>query len=370
MPDVTVIGAGPAGSTAAILLARAGWDVTLVEQSRFPRDKVCGECLSALGFDVLNRLELAGPFRERGAVRLDRALIHAADGRSMQAKLPAPMWGLSRAALDALLLDAARTAGAVVRVPFRCESLDPGNATRKPVLRLRDLERNVVEMATPSHVLLADGKAAFADDPPATTGDFGIKTYFADVESPRDAIELFAVRGSYGGLAAVEGERWNAAFSVPARRLKACRGDVESLFAEIVNENVDLARRLARAKRVGRWLAAPLPRFAVRGPWPPRVIPLGNAAAALEPIGGEGIGLALRSAELAAEALTSAAVRGVAYDASSLARDFDSLWRTRRAATRAVARVVSSPRFASAAVRLFGAHRGATRAVMGMLGKA
>src|SRR5688500_7121931 len=99
-PDVTIIGAGPAGSTAAILLARAGWDVTLVEQSRFPRDKVCGECLSALGFEVLARLGLDGSFRERGAVRLHRAEVHARRGQSLRVELPSPMWGLSRSAFD------------------------------------------------------------------------------------------------------------------------------------------------------------------------------------------------------------------------------------------------------------------------------
>ena len=59
MPDVVIIGAGPAGSIAAIILARAGIDVVLIEQHRFPRDKVCGECLSALGIDVLRRLRLS-----------------------------------------------------------------------------------------------------------------------------------------------------------------------------------------------------------------------------------------------------------------------------------------------------------------------
>ena len=47
MPDMTIIGAGPAGSVAAIALARLNWRVTLVEQHDFPRDKVCGECVSA-----------------------------------------------------------------------------------------------------------------------------------------------------------------------------------------------------------------------------------------------------------------------------------------------------------------------------------
>ena len=49
LAPIVVIGAGPAGSVAAALLARAGLDVILIEQHRFPRDKVCGECLSALG---------------------------------------------------------------------------------------------------------------------------------------------------------------------------------------------------------------------------------------------------------------------------------------------------------------------------------
>ena len=111
------------------------------------------------------------------------------------------------------------------------------------------------------------------------------------------------MRGSYGGLAAIEGDRWNAAFSVPAARLKQHRGDVDALFAEIARENPMLAARLAPRERVGEWLASPLPRFSVRRTWPPAVIPVGNAAAALEPIGGEGMGLAMRSAELAAQML-------------------------------------------------------------------
>ncbi|CAA9401358.1 MAG: hypothetical protein AVDCRST_MAG64-1731 [uncultured Phycisphaerae bacterium] len=406
MPDVTIIGAGPGGSTAGILLARAGWDVTLVEQSRFPRDKVCGECLSALGFDVLTRLGLAGAFARLGAVRLDRAEVHAPSGRSLVAELPRPMWGLTRRSLDTLLLDAARDAGAVVRQPVRCESVitadgdesvgrthavnadqrgarsgessqaaraaqrSPGSAAHavptdpglrcaphpacqgnsppeppRPLVRLRDLTTNVVETLAPSHVILADGKAAFASDPPAPTGDFGIKTHFEHVDGPRDRIELFGVRGSYGGLAAVEGGRWNAAFSAPAARLKAARGGVDALFAAMASENATLARRLARARRVGPWLASPLPRFPVRRHWPPHVTPVGNAAAALEPIGGEGMGLAMRSAELTSLGLIAGSAGGDALPCEpwELRGAYRRLWRVRRVACRAAALAASSP---------------------------
>src|SRR5204863_150519 len=79
------------------------------------------------------------------------------------------------------------------------------------------------------------------------------------------------------------------------------------------------------------WLASPLPRFAVRRHWPQNVIPLGNAAAALEPIGGEGMGLALRSAEVVAEGLL------MGWPVEAMVKRLPSLWRARALACRAAA---------------------------------
>src|SRR5829696_6299184 len=117
MPDVVVIGAGPAGSVASILLERRGWRVTLVEQHRFPRDKVCGECLSALGINVLQRIELTRAARELDPVVFTRTVVHAPNGSSLSTALPRPMWGVSRLRFDAFLLDAVRDAGATVLQP-------------------------------------------------------------------------------------------------------------------------------------------------------------------------------------------------------------------------------------------------------------
>ena len=60
--DAIIIGAGPAGSTAAVLLARAGWSVALVEKQRFPRRKVCGECLAASNLPLLDALGIGAEF--------------------------------------------------------------------------------------------------------------------------------------------------------------------------------------------------------------------------------------------------------------------------------------------------------------------
>src|SRR5258708_2889378 len=100
MQQILVIGAGPAGSAAALMLARRGWGVTLLEQHRFPRDKVCGECLSELGRDVLERLGLQGKLQAAGGIELTRAILHSQHGESAATPLPRPMLGLSRHSLD------------------------------------------------------------------------------------------------------------------------------------------------------------------------------------------------------------------------------------------------------------------------------
>src|SRR4051794_6861569 len=120
MPDVTIIGAGPAGTTAAFALAKRGWDVTLIEQQRFPRDKVCGESLSALGLEVLTRLGLIDRLQSLAPTLLRSTILHSSDGRHLTCPLPRPMWGLSRLAMDTALLEAARSVGVCVLQPARC----------------------------------------------------------------------------------------------------------------------------------------------------------------------------------------------------------------------------------------------------------
>ena len=361
MPSALVIGGGPAGSVAAALLASGGWAVTLVEQHRFPRDKVCGECLSALGANVLHQMRLLEALLSLGAVRLGRTLLHSPSGVCAAAPLPRPMWGVSRVALDGLLLHAAARAGAQVLQPARCEGVAGGS---RPSIRIRDLVTNTVDQYDADVVLVADGKSAFLDGGvPPPTGDLGIKAHFENVDGPRDAIELFGLHGSYGGLAPIEGGRWNAALSVPALRVRPFKGDLSALFGELIEENVNLRRRLRCAVRIGGWVASPVPRFAVRPDWPENVIPLGNAAAAIEPIGGEGMGLAMRSAQMVADALLSG------ENFARIRQRFAALWRTRGAASRGSSLVASSRRCADAFAPLLRAAPLLLRPALSLVGK-
>ncbi len=365
--DVTVIGAGPAGSLAALLLARRGWAVTLIEQHRFPRDKVCGECLSALGLEVLNRAGLTSGIEALGAVTLPTAGLHAADGTSTTLPLPRPMAGLSRLAFDLFLLNAARAAGIVIRQPMRCEFVASAG---RPELRTRDLTDNTVQTLSPSFVIIANGKALAQRTRVSTATQLGIKAHFAGVDGPRDAIELFGCDGCYGGLAPIEDGRWNAAFSVPAYRVRAVGGDLGLLLTELCAENRMLGRRVSKATPLGPILASSLPRHRVVDHWPSRTIPIGNSAAALEPIGGEGMGLALRSAELAVEALADGIKSWSESGAITLRARYRTLWRTRRPACRIGGSLASWPIGASLAARLVGAGKGRLgRIALALVGK-
>jgi len=339
MLEAVIIGAGPAGSLCAGLLARRGIRVRLIEQHRFPRDKVCGECVSALGWDVLERVGLAERVRQNGAQRMWRGIVYAPSGSVAELKLPAAMWGISRSSLDSVLLEASRDEGVEVLQPVRVEG-HGRDARGNNWVRVRHLETNSVENIGCDVVIVADGKGATFGGRPGESGDFGIKAHFQLEQCPRDTVQLFGVRGCYGGVAPIEDGLFNIACSVPRARIERFK-DVEAVFAEMMSENRGLADLMHRARRVSPWLASPLPRFGVRSSWPPGVIPIGNAAAALEPIGGEGMGLALRSAELAAEAISTQS--GLSLIQQKLQQGFIELWRWRRLLWRGVAMLISRP---------------------------
>ncbi len=397
---IVIIGAGPAGSVASAQLARAGLPVCLIEQHTFPRDKVCGECLSPLGLDVLDRLGLIDAVQAAGCVHLHYAGVHAPDGRCVILPLPRPCIGLSRSALDAILLEHAIRSGVHVHQPARCEGVtvmnqanqgapaSPGHAAPAGLqpnvsVLVRDLAHNRLLRLEADYVLWADGKSAFSGVRPPLTGDLGIKAHFEKVAGPRNRVELFGVRGHYVGLNPIEAGRWNLALSIPAVRVRAANGDLDGALALMMKQNPGLKSRLKDASRCSPWQTCPLPRFAVDPQrWPRGVLPIGNAAAAIEPIGGEGMGLAMRSAELTATALVQH-IRGgcgacsnpagpgatTRLSVQELAPVFQRLWRTRLITARAAAQILSHPILSIASLDLLSHSEGLQRALLALLGK-
>lgn len=122
--DAMIIGAGPAGSATAILLARNGWRVALIERVEFPRRKVCGECIAASNLPLLGALGVGEALADMGGLALRDIALNYRD-RTLRAPLPMfnsarHPWGyaVAREVLDTLLLEQAKKAGATLFCPW------------------------------------------------------------------------------------------------------------------------------------------------------------------------------------------------------------------------------------------------------------
>ena len=115
--DVAVVGAGPAGSAAAITLAQAGASVALVDKATFPRDKCCGDGLTTGALRLLEQLGVS-PLSLPSWQSVDAAWVRSPSGRVVELPLPSGRGVYAavvrRNELDALLVDRARDAGAEV----------------------------------------------------------------------------------------------------------------------------------------------------------------------------------------------------------------------------------------------------------------
>ncbi len=299
--DALVIGGGPAGAACAIGLARAGQRVLVLEKSRFPRRKVCGEFLAASGIRSLEALGLGERFAALAGPPVRRLALWTARA-ALEARLPqrhgAPR-ALEREALDSLLLDEARASGAAVLQPMRALSLvREGRVFRCAAGDKQSGTTIEIEART---VIAAHGSWR----PPGEL--LGLQASFRDAALPSAAIVLAPFPGGYAGLVERANGRATLACCIERRALEKTRasgaGAGESLFGFLMEGNPFLRRALRNAQREGAWLAA--------GPLHPGRRPLyrdgvfyaGNAAGEAHPIVGEGIAMALGAASLLCEQL-------------------------------------------------------------------
>lgn len=293
---VVIIGGGPAGAAAACFLARKGYRVTLTEAREFPRPKVCGEFISQAGLPALHALLSAQDLRNAGARAIDALALdcpHPRGDRSIAWRTPAPAVGLSRATLDHELLARARAAGVDVRQPAHARGVDFSG--ERPAVTLATGETLHADV-----VIHADNSGRFdpAGPTPIDRAVVGLKCHLR-LPAAVQGVRIRAGRGAYVGLITVEQGLSTCAFVAKASLVKQHRGDLDALLAS-------LWPAYYPAQRAGEWMTCPVPRSRYTRPGHPRCIRLGNAAAAVDPVGGEGIGNALWSAQTFAEAMPDA----------------------------------------------------------------
>lgn len=263
MRTISIFGAGPAGSSAALSALRAGSAVRLIEKSKFPRHKVCGEFFSPEIELALDHLAVWPAFSESEPAKIRRMKLHFSR-REKLSRLAEPAWGLSRYAFDALLLKSALAAGAELQ-------------------RESDAAPQIVACGRNVTVTLRGQRF------------FGFKAHFNGPSD--DTVELYFFGRCYVGINAIENGFTNVCGLAPEDFLR--RFDFN--FDEILLQSPALAERVKPLHRSFNWLSTGPLNFAQNFA-DDNVYRAGDALSFVDPFTGTGLLAAVKTGTLAGSA--------------------------------------------------------------------
>lgn len=286
--DVAIIGAGPAGSTLASLLAGRGVRVALYDRDAFPRDKLCGEFLSYDALPILDPLGVVDAIDRAGAPRIERCRI-AGSRRTYELAFPRPARGVSRLLLDDLLLRTAVARGTIRRDGVTVSSLDELSA------------RIIVGAWGRWGRFDQQLQRGFVRD--HAHRNFGFKRHYRGTHD-EGVIELHSFRRGYLGVNAIEGGLTNICGLVHASRLSGHKGRWDAFVDAIRAEEPHLERLYSRQVPAQEaYLSSEPVIFRARSAVEGGVFMVGDASGVIDPLTGNGMAMAVQSALLAAPLL-------------------------------------------------------------------
>jgi flavin-dependent dehydrogenase len=323
MYDAIVIGARCGGSATAMLLARQGHSVLVVDRAEFPSDTFSTHFVTAPATGLLERWGAVPRLKERGVPFFDHILLNVAGNVMNTADLfgPTPVCSPRRTDLDTVLRDMAIDAGAEVRMQTSVTELLRDESGRVTGVCLRNADGSTSE-ETGGIVVGADGRTGIVARTvePATRDEHdihgrGLFAYFDNFEYASEAAGFFD--GAF-------------LFAFPTGPRSACVGtevgpelddeirkDPEAVFLSRIGLDPDLRRRVEAATRDGRWHTGELSGGFFRHAAGPGWALVGDAACTKDPLLGHGITDAFVGAELLASAIHH----------NALEKDDDTLWR-------------------------------------------
>ena len=313
--DVLVVGAGPAGSACAQVLARSGLDVVVVDQHDFPRDKVCGDGLIPDSHAAFRRL---GVYDEVAALATPVQYVRCVGPRGGFVDVPGSLSVLPRKALDHVLLRAAQGAGARLLTPWKFEAplLDGEQvvgARFKTPAGPHDISARWVVLATGA-VPQASTAAGLCDR--HTPSGVALRGYVKNDAMVPHITQLQMMwhprlRGGYGWIFPTPGGVFNIGAGLTGSHLKQGNGkgrmqsvnlrDMFDAFCEVYAPAREL---MATGTLQGDIKGAPLRCSLVGARWSrPGLLGTGEVVGSTYAFTGEGIGKAMETGMLAAEAI-------------------------------------------------------------------
>lgn len=322
--DAVVVGAGPAGWSAAVGLNQAGWTVLVIDQARFPRDKVCGGFLSHENREFLTQLGVWDALKAQGAREVNQVRISA--GRSSftwREKNAEDSLGLgvSRSCMDETFRKVAEKAG----VEFRdqttiCKSAFDGQNHAIELINRADHSRQNISA---SHLVWAAGAPKIYEQRPDDL--VGAYALFDQVDVPADEVGLYFVKGGHLGLNPFENGLTNACYAVTRRTFEACQSSPAAVFQYLQTANPQIKKTFSGAKLSSAWKSVSVARRDLQFFDGKGTFFTGDAAAVIHPIVGGGMTLAMTGGYLLGSLLGQS--RPASVDRLKAAKAYENTFR-------------------------------------------
>ncbi len=331
---IVIVGAGPAGASLAIRLAKKGFDVTLIERDKFPREKLCGEFISPECSKHFRELEVFDEMLDAGGDRISETVFYAESGKSVG--VPSKWFNaesksalsLSRAEMDFILLEKAKKSGVkvleetnVVGLLFEKEKVC-GVKIREKNGESREIFADLaVDASGRASVLGKMAERQKVQSPESEVQSrkkkqirnpksqiphrlVGFKTHLKNVNLEKGVCEIYFFRGGYGGLSFVENNLANHCFLIEAEIVKQFGGDADKIVENVVLANRRAFQTLKDAEPVDDWLAISVDNFGAKNlSLAKNLFAVGDAGAFIDPFTGSGMLMAFESAEILAETI-------------------------------------------------------------------
>ena len=334
--DVIVIGAGPAGCASALFLHEQGLRVVVLDRAAFPRDKVCGEFISPAADDILQDLGVLDAIQQTHPVRLKGVSISSYGKPELRIDYPpCPGQGktmtslsLPRFQFDHLLVQNLREQGLEVREKH---AVDDFLIEEDRVVGVRGRDEAKTPFAFSASVVVdASGRNGLSlrrlglIRPHKGPGKIALAAHWENVQSPMDYCTMHISAPGYTGMARVGEDSVNVVLVVEDRNVKG--RELDAFYEAVVRSNPRRQSLLGDARLKERVRSVGSLAYGVRPPPLGGLVLVGDTTGFIDPFTGEGIYLALRSAQLAAGVIQKA------FQVGDFSRDFLAEYEHRRQA--------------------------------------
>lgn len=317
--DVIIVGGGLAGLVSAIHLSKFGIQVLLIEKNKYPKHKVCGEYISNEVLPYLQSLDF-DPFRY-DAKRIDEFELTTPKNKSVKATLPLGGFGISRYTIDQALAEKAEENKVVII---------------QDVVTDIEFSNNIFTVSTKSEneytsklVIGAYGKRSAIDVKlnrrfiKNESPFLAVKTHLKG-DFPDDLVALHNFKGGYCGISKVENNAINACYITDYKAFKKYK-NIEEFQEKVVYKNIALKTVFKNSSALFKKpITISQISFSSKSPIENHILMCGDTAGMIHPLCGNGMSMAIRSAQIASKLIISFISGEISR--STLEKEYKNQW--------------------------------------------